>query len=145
MSCLYLNISEKCVVSFSRTDSGLCIYHLFVWWNFNYLHNSKRVTFPTQSCLVLYSFSSNLLLLLIIWLIVSSLSLHNLYLLFCCVLSIFTLTLFVLMALFCAAVRRDSVFLERFLFLSHVQIFSCEIPFVAWNIHTVVFLPIFIT
>ena len=24
-------------VSFSRTDAGLCIYHLFVWPNFNYL------------------------------------------------------------------------------------------------------------
>ena len=79
-------------VSFSRTDSGLCIYHLFVWSNLNFLHNSQWITFPTQSCRVLYSFCAYLLLSLIRWLIVSSLSLHNLHLLFCCVLSIFALT-----------------------------------------------------
>ena len=28
-------------VSFSGTDTGLCIYHLFVWLNFNFLHNSQ--------------------------------------------------------------------------------------------------------
>ena len=28
-------------VSFSRGDSGLCIYHLFVWSNFNFLHISQ--------------------------------------------------------------------------------------------------------
>ena len=27
-------------VSFSRTDSGLCIYHLFIWSNLNFLHYS---------------------------------------------------------------------------------------------------------
>ena len=31
------------------------------------------------------------------------------------------------MTLFCVAMRRDSVSLVRFLFLSHVQVFSCEI------------------
>ena len=31
------------------------------------------------------------------------------------------------MALFAAAIRRDSVSLLRFLFLSHVQVISCEI------------------
>ena len=50
-------------LSFSRTDSGLCIYHLFVWSNFYFLHNFPWITFPTQSCLVLYSFWANLLLL----------------------------------------------------------------------------------
>ena len=59
-------------VLFSRT--GLCIYHLFIWSNLNFLHNSKRIMLPTQSCLVLYSFCTNLLHSLIIWLIVSSLS-----------------------------------------------------------------------
>ena len=38
-------------VSFSRTDSGLCIYHLFVWYNLN-LHNSQWIALPIQSCLV---------------------------------------------------------------------------------------------
>ena len=38
--------------SFSRTGAGLCIYHLFVWSNWNFLHIS-------QSCLALYSFCAN--------------------------------------------------------------------------------------
>ena len=37
---------------FFRTDSGLCIYRLFVWSDLNFLHNSL----PTQTCLVLYPF-----------------------------------------------------------------------------------------
>ena len=35
-------------VSFSRADSGLCIYHLFVWSNLNCLLNSEWITIPTQ-------------------------------------------------------------------------------------------------
>ena len=77
--------------SFSRTGTGLCIYHLFVWSNWNFLHISERITLPTQLCLTLYSFCANLLHSLIMWLIVSSLSPHSLHLLFCCVLSILTL------------------------------------------------------
>ena len=34
------------------------------------------------------------------------------------------------MVLFCAPIRRDAVFLLRFPFLSHVQVFSCEMSFV---------------
>ena len=30
--------------SFSRTGAGLCIYHLFVWSNWNFLHISKWTT-----------------------------------------------------------------------------------------------------
>ena len=52
-------------VSFSRTDSGLNIYHLFVWSNCSFLHNFQWITLPTQSCLILYSFRANLLHLLI--------------------------------------------------------------------------------
>ena len=78
-------------VSFSRTDSGLCIYHLVLWWNFNFLHNSQWTTFPTQSCLFLYSFCVKLLHSIFMWLIVSSLPPHNLHLRFRCVLSIFPL------------------------------------------------------
>ena len=33
-------------VSFSRTNSGLCIYLLVVWWSFNLLHNSELIIFP---------------------------------------------------------------------------------------------------
>ena len=60
------------------------------------------------------------------WLIVSSLSSHNLHLLFCCVSSIIDLIWFVLMALFCAAIRRDSVYLLRLPLFRHVQVLLCE-------------------
>ena len=105
-------------VSFSKTDLGLYIYHLFVGSNFNFLHNFQWITLLRQSCLVLYSFCANLLHSFIIWLIVSTLSLHNLHLLFCCVLSIFALISLFLMALFCATI-------------SHVHVFSCEMSFVS--------------
>ena len=44
--------------SFPKTDFGLCKYHLFIWSNFSFLHNSQWITLPTQSCLVLYSLSA---------------------------------------------------------------------------------------
>ena len=59
-------------VSFSRTDPGLCMYHLRVSTNFNFLENSQWIPFSTKLCLVLYSFSANLLHSLIMWFIVSS-------------------------------------------------------------------------
>ena len=94
---VYISKSQRRLcISFSRVDSGLCIYHLFVWSNLNFLHNSQWITFPTQSCLVFYSFCINWLHSLIMWLIVSSLSPHNLYLVFCCTLSIFAFTQFLL-------------------------------------------------
>ena len=65
------------------------------------------------------------------WLMVSSLSPHCLHLLFVCVLSILTLIWMVIMALFCAAIRKDSVSLLKFPFLSHVQILSCEMLFIS--------------
>ena len=34
--------------SFSRTGAGLCIYHLFVWSKWNFLHISQWITLPTQ-------------------------------------------------------------------------------------------------
>ena len=34
-------------ISFSGTDSSLCIHHLFVWPNFIFLHNSQWITSPT--------------------------------------------------------------------------------------------------
>ena len=38
---VYITKSQRSLcVSFSRTDPGLCIYHLFVRSNFNFLHNS---------------------------------------------------------------------------------------------------------
>ena len=59
----------------------MCIYHLSLWSNFNFLLNSLRITFPTQLFVDL-SFCTSLLHSLIMWLSVSYLSLH---LLFCCV------------------------------------------------------------
>ena len=95
------------------------------------------------SCLVIYSLCASLLNSLIIWLTVSFLSPLNLHLLFCFVLSIFALTWLVLMALFCAAIRRDSVSLKSFSFLTMIRFFRVRFYwFVAWNIHTIVFLPI---
>ena len=117
--------------SFSMTGAGLCIYHLFVWSNFSFLHNSQWITLPTQSCLVLYSICANLLDSLIMWWMVLSLSLHSLRLLFCIVLSILALIWLVPTALSCAAIRRDSVFLLKFPFLSHVQVLSCEMLFIS--------------
>ena len=115
--------------SFSRTGAGLCIYHLFVWSNWNFLHISQWITLPTQSCLVLFSFCANLLHSLIMWLIVSSLSPHSIYLLFCCVLSILALIWLVLMVLSCAAIRRDSVSHLKFPFHSQVEVFWWEMLF----------------
>ena len=95
-------------VSFSTTDSVLCRYHLFVWSNQNFLHNSLWIILPTQSSLVLYYFYANLLHSLIMCLMVSSQSPHHQDLLFCCVLPIFALICLVLMALFCTAIRSDN-------------------------------------
>ena len=123
--CISKSHRSLCV-SFSRTGAGLCIYHLLAWSNLNFLDISQWIPFPTQSCLALYSFYANLLHHFIMWLMVSSLSPHSLHLLFCCVLSILALIWLVLMALFCTAIRRDSVPLLKFPFLSHFQVLSCE-------------------
>ena len=100
-------------------------YIIFSYGQTNSLHNSQRTTLPTQWCLVLYS-CANLLHSLIRWLMVSSLLPHNLHLPFFGVLSILTLIWLVLIALFCAVIWRDSVYLLRFPFLSHIYVFSFE-------------------
>ena len=73
--CMLKSRRSLCV-SFSLTSAGLCIYHLFVRLNWNFLHISQWITLPT-----LYSFCANFLHSLIMWLIVSSLSPHSLHLL----------------------------------------------------------------
>ena len=61
-SSVYMSKSYRSLcMSFSRTGAGLCIYHLWVWSNLNFLHISQWITLPSQSCLVLYSFCANLL------------------------------------------------------------------------------------
>ena len=110
--CMSKSHRSLCVF-FSWTGAGLCIYHLLVGSNFNFLHISQEITLLIQSYLALYSLCSNLLHSLIMWLIVSSS--HSLHLLFCLVLSILPLIWLVFMALSCAAIRRDSVSLLRLL------------------------------
>ena len=118
--CMLKSYRSLCV-SFSRIGAGLCIYHSFEWSNLNLLHISQWITLLKQSCPTLYSFCANLLHSLIM-LIVSSLSPHSPHLLFCCVLSILVLIWLVLIALSCAAIRRDSISLLRFPFVSQVQV-----------------------
>ena len=48
-------------ISFSRTYSSLCIYHLVVCSNFNLLFNSQWIIFPIRSCLDLCYFWLSLL------------------------------------------------------------------------------------
>ena len=57
--CISKSQKTLCI-SFSWTDSELCIYHLFTLPNLKFLHNSQRMTFLIQLCLVLYSFGANL-------------------------------------------------------------------------------------
>ena len=53
---IWISISQTILsVSFSRTDSGLYIYHLSVRWNFSFSYSSQWITFPTQLILFLYS------------------------------------------------------------------------------------------
>ena len=52
--CMSKSHRSLCV-SFSRSDAGWCIYHLFLWSNLNFLYISQWITLPIQSCLVLYS------------------------------------------------------------------------------------------
>ena len=98
------NFQSSLYVSFSRTDFGLCIYH------FSYGQISISCTIPSGShspprCATLIYFLVNLLHFLIVWLIVSSLSPHNLHLQFSCVLCILAFMKFLLMMLFNAAIR----------------------------------------
>ena len=46
--CILKSLRILCI-SFFRTDSELCIYHLIVWSNFNFLHNSLMLLFCASS------------------------------------------------------------------------------------------------
>ena len=77
---VYISKSQRilCVVSFSRTESGLWIYHLLVWSNLNFLHNSQGDHLPHPSCLCFYSFYASLLhsliFLLLLLIVISTFS-----------------------------------------------------------------------
>ena len=105
-------------------DNGLCMNHLIVLLNYIFLHNSQWITFPTQLCLVLYSHYASLLHSLIMRLMVSSLSPHNLHLPFH-----FAFIYLVFMTLFWAAIK-SAVSLLKFPFRCQLQVFSCEISLV---------------
>ena len=130
-------------VSFPATDSGLCIYHLLLSSNLIFSLNSQRITLQIYLCLVSYSFCASLLHSLIMWMIVSFLSSHDLYLLICCVLSILALIWLVLMALFWVAIRRVSVSFISLLFCCHIQVFSSEMSLVC-RTKRCFFYPIFV-
>ena len=52
----YLLVSQNPIgvcVTFSGTDVGFCLYHLFVWSDFSSWHNSQWITLPTHLCKVL--------------------------------------------------------------------------------------------
>ena len=109
-------------VSFSWTDAGLWIYHLFVWLNLNSFNISQWITLLTQSCRVLYSFYANLLHSHIMWSMVSSLSQHNRHLLFCCVLSSLALIWLVLWRCFVLLLGEILFLSKSFLFLATSRI-----------------------
>ena len=58
-------IPENFMHPLYRVDSDPCLYYLLAYSNFNFLHNSQWITFPTQSYLLLFSFGVCLLLSLI--------------------------------------------------------------------------------
>ncbi len=58
--CMSKSHRSLCV-SFSRTDADLCMYHLLIWSNLNFLHISQWIALPIQSCLVSYFFPWRLL------------------------------------------------------------------------------------
>ena len=107
--------------------SGFWVVHITC------VHISKFLAqFPVDNLLhpvvssLIYSLCTNLLHSINMWLAVSSLSPYNLHLLFRCVLSIRYFDI-VFIEFFCAALKRDSVSILRFPFLSHLQVFLCEI------------------
>ena len=48
-SVYMLKSHRSLCVSFFRAGAGLCIYHLLVWSNLNFLHISQWIPLPTQS------------------------------------------------------------------------------------------------
>ena len=109
---------------------------------FKFLVQLPVNSFPhPKSCQVLYTFCANLLHLLIMWLMVSSLSPPNLHLLFYCILSILASIRLVLISLFCAASKRDYGF-PFFATSMFSRVICCLL--VVQNVHRVAFHPIFV-
>ena len=125
---VYISKSQRSLcVSFSRADSWLSIYHSFIWLNFNFLHNSQCFPHPVVFSLILFFAIICCIRSLSDW----SFRLYHLIIYICYfVASILALILVVLMALFSSAISRDSISLLIIPFLSHVQVFLCEISLI---------------
>ena len=133
--CMLKSHRSLCV-SFSRRGARLCIYHLLVWSNLNFLHISQWIILPTQSCLALYSLCELIccIRLLCDW---SFRLCHHIVYIYCFVASyLFTLWYdWFLWRLSFAAIRRDSVSLLRFPFLSQVEIIIIIIIIIIISLH----------
>ena len=75
-----------------------------------------------------YKVGSSFVLMLVCWIYLCDKLFHLFFpITFFCVLSVFTLIELLLIALFSPVIRRDSFSLLKFLFFSHVQVFSFTI------------------
>ena len=59
--CLYLKIPHNFMSLIFKDRFWLVHIAFGIWSDFNLLHKSQWITFPTQQCLVLYCFSASLL------------------------------------------------------------------------------------
>ena len=137
--CYSLNSREHCM-SHSPGQIMDCAYREV---KFKFITQFPVDHFPYRvaSCFIhfFHQFAS------FMWLIITRLYHHIAFICYF-VAFVFTFIKLVLMALFCVVIRKDSISFLRFPFLSHVQIFSCEISlFILWNIHTSVSLLIFVS
>ena len=122
------------LISFSWKCSGWCLCHFLLWSNLNYLQNSHCNTSPIRANTLFALICCICLLYDWSFLLCNFIGSH-----------ILALPQLLLMELFCATLRRDSVSLLWFPFLSNVK-FSREWfhLFVIGHFHTVIFLPIFV-
>ena len=109
-------------VSFSMTGAGLCIYHLLEWSNLNFLGISQWITLPTSR--------SSLVLLL------CQFSAFAYYVIDCFVFVTAEPSFAILLRLIYPHLDMIGSYgavwcCQKFPFLSHVQVFSCEILFIS--------------
>ena len=118
--------------------------HLVLWTNYNFLHSSQWINFPTLLCVALYSCCIRLMHLFIMWLKVLFLSLYNRYLKICWAISVFALTYLVLTEFFSTVMRGASIYLWMFLLVSlsleiSVQLFFFLFLFPSFYCSVVIF------
>ena len=123
-------------VSFSRPGAGWCIYHLLVWSNLNFWH----IEAPCQPSRV--SPYTPVLICCISLLCDWSFHLCHHIAYICYFVAFYLFSLWYDWFLSCATIRRDSVSLLRFSFLSQVQGFWCEMLFISRLKRPLCFFPI---